>query len=198
MTTATGTAPPTRALAPRTDSWLMRPGKGDFPHVTREEVGRLIAAAPTEQTRLLLRVLWETGARVSEVLALRVADVDTAAATLTIRRLKRRRPFEQVLPIGEDLAGAIRLFARAKGRRGRIFTASRVSAWRTVKALGRRVLGRAVYPHQFRHGRAYELVARGTHPLLVSRILGHAALGSALAYYHPTEEDLRAAMQGAR
>jgi integrase len=40
-----------------------------------EEVRAVIAAASCERDRLLLRVLWATGARISEVLALRPMDV---------------------------------------------------------------------------------------------------------------------------
>ena len=89
---------------------------------------------------------------------------------------------------------AIRLFARGAGRRGRVFNGDRISAFRTFQQLGKKVLGREISPHQFRHGRAYHLVAKGVHPLLVSRALGHASLSSALSYYHPTEDDLRKAL----
>lgn len=43
--------------------------------LTPEEVKAVIAAAETERDRLLLRTLWATGGRVSEVLALRATDV---------------------------------------------------------------------------------------------------------------------------
>src|SRR5262245_35001840 len=50
--------------------------------LTPEEVKAVIAAAATERDRLLLRVLWATGGRISEVLALRGVDVRRDALVL--------------------------------------------------------------------------------------------------------------------
>src|SRR5712692_5130255 len=47
-----------------------------------EDVQSVIGAAPTERDRLLLCVLWATGARISEVLALRPMDVRRASLVL--------------------------------------------------------------------------------------------------------------------
>jgi integrase len=91
---------------------------------------------------------------------------------------------------------ALRLFARARGRRSRLFGASRVPAFRTLRSLGQKVLKRDISPHQLRHGRTYDLVGRSVHPVIASKAPGHASLSSILAYYHPTEEDLRKALQG--
>lgn len=182
------------SLVQTTTAFLARPGSGQFAHVTQTEVDLLSARAATEQTRLLIKLLWHTGARISEILDARLGDLDFNKNTLTIRRRKRRKAFAQVVPIPGDLLNALRLFARSKERRTVIFQGDRISAFRTFQQLGKNVLGRAISPHQFRHGRAYHLVAKGVHPLLVSRALGHASLSSALSYYHPTEDDLRKAL----
>lgn len=183
------------SLIVREASFLSRKGDGAFEHVTQEEVRRLVAAAPTEKTRLLIKTLWATGARISEVLELTAKDLDANHFTLNIHRKKRREEFLQDLPIPSDLAGELRLFIRTARRRGRIFVGDRTSCFRTIQRLGRKVLNRDISPHYFRHGKAYALVKKGVHPLIVSRALGHANLSSALAYYHPTQADLRRAME---
>ena len=183
-------------LIQTTNAYLARAGSGAFKQVSKIETEQLKAAAATEQTRLLIDLLWETGARISEVLDLSVTDLNVAKALVTIRRLKRRKVFEQHVPLPGNLVNALRLYARAKGRRGKIFNANRVSAFRTIRALGRRVLKREISPHQLRHGRTYDLVGRGVHPVVASKALGHASLSSILAYYHPSEDDLRKALQG--
>src|SRR5687767_2745352 len=58
-----------RSAPPPRKRW--RPPEGLAP----EDVRAVIAAAATERDRLLLRVLWATGARISEALALRPMDV---------------------------------------------------------------------------------------------------------------------------
>src|SRR6266566_1384286 len=78
-----------------------------------DEVLAIVAAATTERDRLLLRVLWATGARISEALALRLMDV--RRDSLVLPNLKNpSRPTKQVfLPIGQaELPGALLLWAK--------------------------------------------------------------------------------------
>lgn len=182
-------------LAMNGSGYLARQGDGEFEHVTKDEVTKLITETNSEKTRLLIKVLWATGARISEVLSLKTDDLDAKKSTLRITRLKRRKPFKQEVPIGPDLASELRLYIKTTKRRGSIFSANRFSAFRTIRNLGRKVLHRDISPHHFRHGKVYDMIQRGTHPLVVSRALGHASINSALNYFHPTEIDLRTALE---
>lgn len=178
-------------------SFLARQESGKFDHITESEVDQLIAEAPTRQTRLVLRMLWATGARITEISAICAGDVDIKKAVVKIRRIKRRKKFIQTLPIPTDLSGELFLWIRSEKLkpRSKLFRCDRKSFYRSVRALGEKVLSRKISPKLFRHGKAYKMVSKGTHPLIVSRALGHANLTSALAYYHPTEADLREAME---
>jgi integrase len=77
------------------------------------DVLAIIDAAETERDRLLLRVLWATGGRISEVLELRPMDVQCAALRLPNRK-NPSRPMKTVhLPAGQaDLPGARLPWAR--------------------------------------------------------------------------------------
>src|SRR6266567_3585336 len=86
-----------------------RPPEGLAP----EEILAVIEAALSERDRLLLRVLWATGARISEALAVRPMDV--CRDSLVLPNLKNpSRPTKRVfLPAGQaDLPGALLLWAR--------------------------------------------------------------------------------------
>src|SRR5437667_10329306 len=81
-----------------------------------DEILAIIDAASTERDRLLLRVLWATGARISEALALR--SMDTRRDSLVLPNLKNpSRLTKQVfLPAGQmDLPGALLLWAKEHG-----------------------------------------------------------------------------------
>src|SRR5919199_5900904 len=81
-----------------------------------EDVLAVIDAAPSERDRLLLRVLWATGARISEALALRPMDV--RRDSLVLPNLKNpSRPTKRVfLPAGQmNLPGDLLLWAREHG-----------------------------------------------------------------------------------
>lgn len=180
-------------IVPASAHYLQRAGSGSFPHITYDEVQKMMGQAATEQTRLLVKTLWFTGARISEILAIRADDLVAEKTVVKIRRLKRRKPFEQEVPVPPDLFNELRLFARAKKRKGRIFAANRISAWDAVRRLGMKALGRPIAPKFSRHGRSYDMVKRNVHPLLGARALGHANVSSFMSYYHPTEEDIRGA-----
>jgi integrase/recombinase XerD len=100
---------PKRRFVRSASSKQWQPPEGLAP----EDVLAVIDAAPSERDRLLLRVLWATGARISEALAIRAMDVHRDS--LVLPNLKNpSRPTKRVfLPAGQmDLPGALLLWAR--------------------------------------------------------------------------------------
>lgn len=81
-----------------------------------EEVRAVITAARSERDRLLLRVLWATGARISEVLALRPMDVQRDSLVLPNRK-NPNMPIKRVFLPGAELGltGELLLWAKEQG-----------------------------------------------------------------------------------
>ena len=78
-----------------------------------EDVLAVIDAAASERDRLLLRVLWATGARISEALALRPMDVRRDSLVLPNLKNPSRSTKQVFLPTGQmDLPGALLLWAK--------------------------------------------------------------------------------------
>src|SRR6266852_1114175 len=99
-----------RSVRSSTKHW--QPPEGLSP----EEVRAVIAAARSERDRLLLRVLWATGARVSEVLALRPMDVRRDSLVLPNRKNPNLTVKQVFLPGAElALTGELLLWAKEKG-----------------------------------------------------------------------------------
>jgi integrase len=102
-----GSAPQARSVRFTGKRW--QPPEGLAP----KDVLAIIAAAATERDRLLLRVLWATGARISEALALRPMDVQRDALILPNRKNPSLLVKRVFLPQGQaDLPGALLLWAR--------------------------------------------------------------------------------------
>src|SRR5579871_2762185 len=121
--------------------------------LARDDVLAVSEAAPSERDRLLLRVLWATGARISEALALRAMDV--RRDSLVLPNLKNPgRPTKRVfLPVRQaDLPGALLLWAkeheltddqplflsRKRAVDGAPRSISRQQAWEIVRAASER------------------------------------------------------------
>jgi integrase len=99
-----------RSVRSGTKHW--QPPEGLSP----EEVRAIIAAAATERDRLLLRVLWATGARISEVLALRPRDVQRDSLVLPNRKNPNLTSKRVFLPGAElGLTGELLLWAKEQG-----------------------------------------------------------------------------------
>jgi integrase len=117
------------------------------------DVQAIIDAAPEGRDRLLLRVLWATGGRISEALALRACDIQRDALVLPNRKNPGQPTKRLFLPTGSlDLPGELLLWqkqqhledddplfcSRKKGPDGKKRAISRVQAWKIVKAASAR------------------------------------------------------------
>ena len=144
-----------------------------------DEVRAVIAAAATERDRLLLRVLWATGARVSEVLALRPRDVQRDSLVLPNRKNPHLTTKRVFLPGAElGLTGELLLwakeqgviddeplfFSRKRGADGARRPLQRGQAWLIVKQASERANVRVLALRASRHGPAGK--AAPVHPHL--------------------------------
>jgi integrase len=129
----------------------------------------IIDAASTERDRLLLRVLWATGARISEALDLRLVDVRRDSLVLPNLKNPSRLTKQVFLPAGHmDLPGALLLgakehgladgeplfFSRKHASGGGRRPISRQQAWEIVRAAAERANVRVLALRRSRYGPA--------------------------------------------
>lgn len=170
-------ASPPRALSRLVDARLPK-------YLTRDEVGRLLSACGSARDRLLLRVMWETGVRVSELLALTSASIDFTAEALHVATLKRRSHVRAVPLRGALLGDLARHIAGGGITRGRLFGITRQRVFQIVRAAARAAelpLDRA-HPHTLRHSFAIACVLARVPVLVLAEWLGHASLEATLVY----------------
>jgi len=167
-----------RALARLVDAQLPK-------YFTKDEVARLLAAATTSRDRLILRAMWETGVRVSELLALTPTSIDFAAEALRVATLKRRAHVRAV-PLRGALLGELARHIAGNGvaldaplfaiTRQRVFQIVRAAAARAGLALDR------AHPHTLRHSFAIACVLARVPVLVLAEWLGHASIEATLVY----------------
>lgn len=165
--------------------------------LSREEVQRLIELTAHPKHRMLLMVTYAAGLRVSEVVHLRVTDIDAQRGTIRVEQgkgakdrysllsprlleelrayWKLYRPRQWLFPMTRqpdrpmDASSAGRIFYHAKARAG------------ITKRCG---------IHGLRHAFATHLLESGVDVHTIQRLLGHGCLASTARYLHVAQKDL--------
>ena len=153
--------------------------------LTPEDVLAVIDAAASERDRLLLRVLWATGARISEALSLRPMDVRRDSLVLPNLKNPSRLTKRVFLPAGQaDLPGALLLwakehgladdqplfFSRKRAGSGARRPISRQQAWEIVRAASERADIRVLALRTSAYGKAGEPAPVHPHLLRHARV----------------------------
>lgn len=173
--------------------------------LTEEEINRLLAAPDiaTEEgirDRAMMEIMYATGLRVSELVALKHDDVDLLAGLLVCygKGNKQRR-----VPLGKSAIHWLQQYSAVKAgygkpstaniflNRGRPFT--RQLAWSMIKRHAEKAGIRDVSPHTLRHSFATHLLQHGADSRSVQALLGHSDISTTQIYTHITDLHLRSA-----
>jgi integrase/recombinase XerD len=152
--------------------------------------------------RAILEFLYATGVRVSELVGLRLSDLDLEEGLCTVfgkgakeRMVPLGRPacvalsryLSEVRPTLEKGAGAGRVFLNQRGR-----PLSRTSVWKIVKDASQLAgIEGEVSPHVLRHTFATHLLEGGADLVAVQELLGHADISTTQIYTHLDRKYLR-------
>jgi integrase/recombinase XerD len=175
--------------------------------LNQEQIERLLstpnAAKPTGvRDRAMFELLYATGLRVSELCAVRMADLQAEAGVLrTIGKGNKQR----LIPVGKSALGAVQEYlknARAKLLGGRssafLFVTARggrltrQAFWKLLAANGRKAgIFQNLTPHVIRHSFATHLLEGGADLRSVQTMLGHADISTTQIYTHVMRSRLR-------
>ena len=154
--------------------------------------------ALTQRNRALLELLYATGMRVSEIVSLRLEDLDLAGSKAIVRGKGDK---ERLVPFGVSAQKALESYlqeARPQlcrvrrsplvivDRNGTGLTRERV--WRIVRESK---LDRKASPHMLRHSCATHMVGNGADLRTVQTILGHADISTTQVYTHVALDRLK-------
>jgi len=179
--------------------------------LTIAQVEALLAATAGDEPaslrdRALLELLYATGARVSEAVALNVDDLTGEEGTADVVRLFGKGGKQRLVPVGSFARAALdaylvrsrpllsvrgmatpALFLGVRGAR-----LSRQNAWLLLRAAAERAkLDVDLSPHSLRHSFATHLLQGGADVRVVQELLGHASVATTQIYTRVTADALR-------
>lgn len=185
--------------------------KGSYlPEVlTMEEIKRIISSYSNEpndrRDRLILKLIVATGGRVSEILGLKMEDLDSERYEYI--KVKGKGSKTRIIPVYDEIAEELKFyvdyvrkdivndFDKDKKEDYPVFgKISRMLFWRSVKTHAKNAgIEKNVYPHIFRHSIATEMLRNGANLRVVQEMLGHRNISTTEIYTHLSKRDLKKA-----
>src|SRR3989338_239524 len=132
--------------------------------LTPDEVRSLIGSADTEKSRLIISLLYSSGLRVSELVNLKVSDVDINEGTGWVRRGKGAK--DRLFVMSPTLAQGLREYLEGREYQY-MFSKQKPLTTRNIQKIikltsQRAGIAKKVTPHTLRHSFATHLLEQGT------------------------------------
>lgn len=155
---------------------------------SRNELKRILKSAISRRDKLLIGLMYATGARVSEVAALRWEEIDFDRNLIVIRNGKGRVHRTVFLP--ESFRPLLRRLSELHDGRGFVFEGARKGKYLSPRTIQRIVsetvrlagISKRITPHCFRHAFATHLLECGTDIRFIQSLLGHMRLETTTIY----------------
>jgi tyrosine recombinase XerC len=169
------------------------------------EVEALLSAPDTKtivglRDQAILELLYSTGMRVGELLALNLSDLDRESALVKVRGKGKK---ERLLPVGGPAMSALENYLARRyelsSRPSQAIFLSQRGNRPDAKSIRRRLekyardagIKKKITPHTLRHTFATHMLNAGADLRSVQELLGHASLSTTQIYTHVTADRLK-------
>ena len=165
--------------------------------LAEEEVISLIQKTTNLKHRCLLMAAYGAGLRVSELVSLKLKDIDTKRMMISLRGAKGKK--DRVVPLSQKLLETLRQYVKQyrpkeylfEGEKGGPYTTR--SAQKVLHAAKQRAgIGKGGSIHLLRHSYATHLLESGTDIRYIQAFLGHNSLKTTMRYTHVTKPKIGA------
>lgn len=164
--------------------------------LTKDEVKLLINASTYLKSKLLIKVLYSSGMRLSECLNLKLEDIELDKKMAWVRGGKGGK--DRIVILSDNVINELKNYIKKKHiEKGIIFrgineTMSPRTAQKIIKSTAIRAgIKKRVTPHTLRHSFATHLLENGTDIRLIQDLLGHADLSTTQIYTHVSDDAKR-------
>jgi len=164
--------------------------------LSKEEVGKLLKNTANLKHLTILKTIYALGLRRSEVLDLKINDIDGKRKLVHIKNAKGKK--DRILPLSDKLLTGLREYYRAyKPTEYMFYGANRsqysVTSLRKVflNACKRSGIRKNVTLHSLRHAYATHLMDMGTDVRMIQELLGHNSIKTTMRYTHVTIRSIK-------
>jgi integrase/recombinase XerD len=170
-------------------------------YLTQEQLSTLIHAVNDYREYALIAMFIFTGARLGEVAALKIGDVDFNGNIISVKNTKTSR--DRLIPMSPGLAAVLREYLYRRGlskltdqdplfisrNGGRQLSDKRIQS--IISDVAKRAGLLHVHVHMLRHSFASAWIANGGDVFHLQRVLGHNDIATTMIYLHTDRATLR-------
>ncbi len=162
--------------------------------LSKNEIRQLFKELKTEKSKLMVSLMYACGFRVSELVALKISDLNIPEKVGYIRQAKggKDRMFNIPIFLIDDIEYQVKTQGSEKylftGREGGLSTRN---IQKIVHSAANRARLAGVHCHTLRHSFATHLLENGTDIRKIQELLGHADLSTTQIYTHVSIEELK-------
>ena len=173
--------------------------------LTEHDIEKLLNAPDTKtaigtRDKAMLELLYATGLRVSELVSLKISNLDLDDGFV---RCFGKGGKERIVPVGSHAKTAVKKYLQTRAAfsgnsflflSNRKTKMSRINFYDRVKFYAKKAaINKKIYPHLLRHSFATHLLSHGADLRVVQEMLGHSDISTTQIYTHITPDRLKKA-----
>ena len=164
--------------------------------LSKEEIQQILGVTDNLKHRFIIIMLYSCGLRRSELVNIRLQDIDSKRRLLKVRDAKGRK--DRYVPLSSSILKVMAQYYHKEqpaewlfeGQVGRQYSVE--SVWSVVKKAAKSAgIKRNVYPHIFRHSFATHHLEQGTDLRFIQEWLGHYSSKTTEIYTHVTNKNMQ-------
>jgi integrase/recombinase XerD len=157
--------------------------------LTEDEVKKLFGAAESQRDELVLKLLYYTGMRVSEMINIEKRDINFKEDVIKIRAEITKTRQEANQPIPRLLKPFLESWCRYKAEEEKIIPLTKQRVWQLIKYYVKKVgIKKSIHPHSFRHTFGTHIYEKTGDLGKVQELLRHKSLSSTGIYKHLSKQ----------
>ena len=158
--------------------------------LNKAELKKLFVAPALLKHRILLMLIYSAGLRSSELINLKIADIDFERSSIHIRRSKYNK--DRIVPLSLYMAVGLQKYLALEQPLTWLFNGKLLGSTYSSKAIARVMreavkeagIAKSVTVHSLRHSYATHLIEDGLNIITVKDLLGHSKIETTMVYLH--------------
>lgn len=162
-----------------------------LPRIINQEVIReKLAKIKNLKHRAILSLAFSVGLRVSEVINLKIADIDSASMIINIRQAKGNK--DRIVPLSPFMLDLLRQYFKAYKPKEYLFNGQFTLQYsaQSCNQITKQHFGPAAHFHMLRHSSFTSMLENGTDLRIIQKIAGHNSSKTTEIYTHVTNRIL--------